>query len=87
MATTPLPPPAPVHDVAVRIYVELVARNATIAEGSVKMAASAANLASLSLKLAEAFMHAEADAVAAAAANAPVRSTKLEDSDVASWLK
>ena len=73
-----------VHDIAVRIYVELVARNTNITDGAVKMGASAANLAALSLKLAEAFMQAEAEATAA---KAPVVKQKLEDSDVAGWLK
>jgi hypothetical protein len=36
------------YDVAVRIYVELVARNTVITEGAVKMGASATNLAALS---------------------------------------
>lgn len=78
------PVPAPVHDIAVRIYVELVARNTQINEGAVKMGASAANLASLSLKLAEAFVQAEEDAIAA---REPVKKAKLEDSDVAAWMK
>ena len=78
------PPPAQVHDLAVSIYVELVARNTQINEGAVKMGASAANLASLSLKLAEAFVQAEEDATAA---REPVKKAKLEDSDVAAWMK
>ena len=75
---------APVHDIAVSIYVELVARNTQVSEGAVKMGASAANLASLSLKLAEAFVQAEEDATAA---REPVKKAKLEDSDVAAWMK
>jgi hypothetical protein len=77
-------PSAPVHDLAVSIYVELVARNTQINEGAVKMGASAANLASLSIKLAEAFIQAEDDATAA---RQPVKKAKLEDSDVAAWMK
>jgi hypothetical protein len=77
-------PAAPVHDLAVRIYVELVARNTQVNEGAVKMGASAANLASLSLKLADAFIQAEEDATAA---REPVKKAKLEDSDVAAWMK
>jgi len=73
---------APVHDIAVRIYVELCARNVQITEGAVKMVASAANLAALSLKLADAFMKAEEDA---AAAKAPDTKYKLEGSDIAAW--
>jgi hypothetical protein len=78
------PVPASVHDIAVSIYVELVARNTQVNEGAVKMGASAANLASLSIKLAEAFVQAEEDAVAA---REPVKKAKLEDSDVAAWMK
>ena len=77
-------PAVPVHELAVRIYVELVARNTQVNEGAVKMGASAANLASLSIKLAEAFMQAEDDATAA---RQPVKKAKLEDSDVAAWMK
>ena len=77
-------PAAPIHDLAVSIYVELVARNTHVEEGAVKMGASAANLASLSLKLAEAFVQAEEDA---ASAKEPVKKLKLEDSDVAAWMK
>ena len=72
------------HDIAVRIYVELVARNVQVTEGAVKMAASAPNLAALSLKLAEAFLKAEEEAIAA---KAPVTTYKLEGSDIASWQK
>ena len=70
------------YDVAVRIYVELVARNTTITEGAVKMSASATNLAALSLKLAEAFVTADEEATAA---KAPITTYKLEGSDIASW--
>lgn len=77
-------PAATVHDLAMSIYVELVARNTRVEEGSVKMGASAANLATLSLKLAEAFLQAEEDAIAA---KEPVKKAKLEDSDVAAWMK
>ena len=70
------------YDVAVRIYVELVARNVTISEGAVKMGASATNLAALSLKLADAFVTADFDATAA---KAPITTYKLEGSDIASW--
>jgi hypothetical protein len=72
------------HHLAIRIYVELVARNTTIVEGSVKMAASATNLAALSLKLAEAFIEAEDQAIAD---KAPITTYKLEGSDIAAWLK
>jgi hypothetical protein len=75
---------APGYEIAIQIYVELVARNTQVNEGAVKMGASAANLASLSLKLAEAFVQAEEDATAA---REPVKKAKLEDSDVAAWMK
>ena len=75
---------APAHDLATRIYVELVARHTQVAEGSVKMTASAANLAALSLRLADAFMQAEQEAIAG---KAPVTNYKLEDSHIAEWLK
>jgi hypothetical protein len=75
---------AAVNELATRIYVELVARNVQIAEGAVKMGASAENLATLSLKLAEAFVQTEQKAIAA---KAPVTSYKLEGSDIASWTK
>ena len=73
-----------VHDIAVRIYAELIARNTQVTEGSVKMGASAANLAALSLKLAEAFVLAEEQADAA---KAPISTYKLEGSDIAEWTK
>lgn len=72
------------HDVAVRIYVELVARHTEIAQGSVKMSASAANLAKLSLQLADEFVKARQEAVAA---KAPVTSYKLDATDIAQWSK
>ena len=77
-------PATPVHDIAVRIYVELVSRNTQVSEGAVKMGASAANLAALSLKLAEAFVLAEDEAIAA---KAPITTYKLEGSDIAEWIK
>ena len=72
------------HDLAVRIYVELVARNTAFPDGSIKMATSAANLATLSLKLAEAFLEAEAQAIAA---KEPVKDYKLGADDIAKWMK
>lgn len=76
--------PDPAHDLATRIYVELVSRNTQLEEGSVKLAASAANMATLSIKLAEAFFQAEAQA---AAAKEPVKDYKLGASDIAAWTK
>ena len=72
------------HELAVRIYVELVSRNTQLEEGSVKMAASAGNIAALSLKLAEAFFQAEAQAIAA---KEPVKDYKLGADDIAKWTK
>jgi hypothetical protein len=73
-----------VNELATRIYVELVARNTEIVEGAVKMKASAANIASLSLKLAETFVQTEHEA---ALARAPVNTYKLQGDDIASWMK
>ena len=77
-------PPAPPADLAQRLYVELVARNTTFTEGNVKMAASAANLATLSLKLADAFAQAEMEFTDA---KAPVTTYKLGGDDIAAWMK
>jgi hypothetical protein len=71
-------------ELAERIYIDLVARNATVADGGVKMAVSAENLAKLSFKLAEAFLAVEAALQASAA---PVTNYKLGADDVASWMK
>jgi hypothetical protein len=73
---------APHYELATRIYVELVARNVQIVDGQVKMAASPANLAGLSLKLAEAFVQADAEATAA---KAPVTTYKVSGDDIAAW--
>ena len=75
---------APANDLASRIYVELVSRNTEINEGAVKMKASAANLAALSIKLADAFAEAQREADAA---RAPVKSYKLEGADIGEWSK
>jgi hypothetical protein len=75
---------APGYEIAIQIYVELVARNTQVTDGAVKMGASAANLAALSLKLAEAFVTADAEATAA---KAPITTYKLEGSDIAAWIK
>ena len=72
------------HELATRIYVELVARNTEVVEGSVKMAASAANIAKLSLQLSEAFLRAEAEGIAA---KEPVKDYKLGGDDIAKWMK
>jgi len=75
---------ASIQALAKSIYVELVARNTQITEGAVKLGASAANLAALSIKLAEAFVQAEEEA---ATAKAPPKSQKLEGSELAKWMK
>ena len=72
------------HDIAVRIYVELIARNTEITQDSVKLGASATNLATLSLRLSEAFLKAEAEGIAA---QAPVTNYKLQADDIAKWTK
>ena len=72
------------HDVATRLYVELVARHAHVTDGSVKMAVSAEHLAELSLRLAEVFAQAEAAAIAG---KMPVKDFKLDGNDIASWSK
>jgi hypothetical protein len=70
------------HQIAVRIYVELVARNAEITQDSVKLKASAANIANLSFKLSEAFLQAEAEAILA---REPVKAHALHVDDIAKW--
>jgi hypothetical protein len=70
------------HELATRIYVELVSRNTEVAEGSVKMSASAANLATLSLRLAEVFLDAEAQAIIS---KEPIKNYQLAGDDIASW--
>lgn len=72
------------HDIAVGIYVELVARNTEITSESVKLPASAANIASLSLKLADAFVKAEEEAILAVA---PKKATGVHGDDLAQWMK
>ena len=73
------------REVAMQIFVELVARNVAIAENNVKMAVSPENLAKLSYKLAAAFLavHEELNK-----ANMPTNPTyKLDADDIASWTK
>lgn len=71
-------------DLAMRIFVELVARHTRISEGSVKMEATASNIATLSLRLSEAFLNAEAEA---AAVRNPSKASALTVQDVANWSK
>jgi hypothetical protein len=73
------------REVAMQIYVELVARNVAIAENNVKMTVSAENLAKLSYKLAATFLavHEELNR-----ANMPTNQNyKLDSDDIASWTK
>jgi hypothetical protein len=72
------------HDIAVGIYVELVARNTEITSESVKLTASASNIAALSLKLADAFVKAEEEAILAVA---PKKATGVQGDDLAKWMK
>ena len=72
----------PLHDLATRIYVELVARNVDLSSGSVKMAVTPANMAILSVRLSEAFLQAEAEA---SAARAPVKTYQVATDDIAKW--
>jgi hypothetical protein len=73
------------REVAMQIFVELVARNVVIAENNVKMAVSAENLAKLAYKLAAVFLavHEELNR-----ANMPTNQNyKLDSDDIASWTK
>ena len=72
------------HDLAARIYVELVVRNTEVSAEAVQMKASAANIAVLSLKLSEVFLEAEAEAHAA---RQPVKNFQLGASDISQWSK
>jgi hypothetical protein len=74
---------ADAKEVALPIYVDLVARTVSFAEGGVKISVSPENLAKLSYKLAHAFLavHDELNA-----ANLPKDPTyKLASDDIASW--
>jgi hypothetical protein len=70
---------------AERIFIELVGRNVTIADGAVKMSGSAENYAKLSFKLAEVFLSTDLDARAAEMPKNP--GYKLGSEDVAAWMK
>lgn len=72
------------HDLAMRIYVELVARNSEITQDTVKLAASASNLATLSLRLSDAFLQAEEEAILS---KAPKKAEGVHADDVAKWMK
>jgi hypothetical protein len=69
---------------AMQIYVQLVVRNTEVTEGAVKMSASAENLATLSLRLSEAFIKTEAEAILA---KEPVKNFAPGSEDFAKWTK
>ena len=71
------------HELAVKIYVELVARNTEVTQDSVKMNASAANMAALSIKLADAFLVAEEEAIVA---RVPKKAGAADANDIAKWM-
>ena len=72
------------HDLAMRIYVELMARNTELTHDSVKLTTNASNVATLSLRLADAFLEAEEAAIVA---REPTKAKSLESGDFAAWLK
>lgn len=72
------------RELAMRIYVELVARNTELADGSVKMSATASNIATLSFRLSEAFLTSEAEAVSA---RQPRKGYQLGAEDIAKWSR
>src|SRR5512140_875971 len=80
------PPYKPlVHDLAARIYVDLVVRAVTVSESSAKIATSPESLAKLSFQLAEAFQTVE-DGLNAA--NLPKNAGyKVGADDIAQWTK
>ena len=72
-------------DLAEKLYVELMGRNVTLAEGGVKTTVNAENLAKLSFMLAGAFLKVQDDLNAE---NLPKDPTfKLGASDIAEWIK
>ena len=72
-------------DLAERLYVELMGRNVTLAEGAVKTTVSAENLAKLSFMMAGVFLAVQDNLNAE---NMPKDPTfKLGASDIAEWIK
>lgn len=72
-------------ELAERLYVELMGRNVTLAEGAVKTTVSAENLARLSFMMAGIFLEVQDELNAE---NLPKDPTfKLQTSDIAEWLK
>ena len=74
----------PAHDLATRIYVELLRSNVQFEGGGVKMGADPAQIAAASCKLADAFYDAEE---AYLISKAPKTTYKLEGNDIAAWMK
>ena len=72
------------HELAVRIYVQLISSNTVVANESVTMSATPFNLAKLSLRFSEAFLQAEAEAIAAAE---PVKNYQVGSDDISKWSK
>jgi hypothetical protein len=72
-------------DLAEKIYVELMGRNVTLVEGSVKTTVSAENLAKVAFMMAGVFLGVQDDLNAE---NMPKDPTfKLGASDIADWIK
>jgi hypothetical protein len=71
--------------IAERIFVDLVGRSVSLADGSVKMAASAENLAKLSFMLAEVFLTVQDTLNAENLPKDP--NFKLSGDDIVNWMK
>ena len=83
--TTKTDPRAALRDLAALIYADLVGKTIVVSESSVKMQASAENLAKLSFKLAAAFTEVEE---AVANDNSPKKDAfTLDSAAIASWNK
>jgi len=83
MSDQPLFKAVEAREVALPIFVELVARNVTFTDSNVKMGASPENIAKLSFKLAAVFMQVQDELNEA---NMPKNPTyKLDSGDIATW--
>ena len=72
-------------ELAEKLYVELMGRNIVLAEGGVKTTVSAENLAKLSFMMAGVFLGVQDELNAE---NLPKDPTfKLQESDIAEWIK
>ena len=60
-APAPVRPADPVHDLASKIFVELVCRNIVVTENAAKVNANPENLARISFKLAQTFERIDAE--------------------------